>query len=297
METRLEISPTGEIVAELGAAAVTPPTTTRIEPSSRWPSIDFQELWQYRGLVFFLVLRDIRARYAQTVLGAGWAVLRPIMTMVVFTVVFGRVVQVPSDGVPYEIFSLSGLVAWNYFSSSFTGASGSLVSNRNLFTKVYFPRLVIPFSPVIAALVDLGIAFGILLLMMLFFGILPSLSSLVVVPLMVASMVMTAGGIGCWLTALNLQYRDIQYIVPFTLQAWMYASPIVYPMSLVPEQYRTLYALNPMVGVVEGFRSSLLGTTAVPWDAVAISLVGSAIILVSGALYFRKTERIFADIA
>lgn len=269
----------------------------RIAPSGPWPKVDLRELWHYRGLFYFLVWRDIKARYAQTVLGPGWAVLRPILTMVVFTVIFGNLVDVPSDGVPYAIFSLSGLVAWNYFSTSFTGASGSLVVNKNLISKVYFPRLVVPFAPVIAGLVDLAIAFVILLAMMAFFGMVPTIASIFVIPLLIAVMVMTASGIGCWLTALNIQYRDVQHLTPFALQVWMYASPIVYPMSLVPEAYLPLYILNPMVGVVEGFRSVLLGTIAIPWVAIGVSVVVGGVLFVTGVMYFRRTERIFADVA
>jgi lipopolysaccharide transport system permease protein len=269
----------------------------RIEASGRWPKVDFQELWDYRGLLFFLVWRDIKARYAQTVLGPGWAIIRPILTMVVFTLVFGNLVDVPSDGVPYAIFSLTGVVAWNYFSTSFTGASGSLVVNKNLISKVYFPRLVVPLSPVIAGLADLAVAFVILLSMMAYYGMMPSPWAPAVVPVLVLAMMMTAGGIGCWLTALNIQYRDVQHLTPFALQVWMYGSPIVYPMSLVPEEYRLLYALNPMVGVIEGFRAVLLGTNAVPWGAIGLSALCSSLIFATGVLYFRRTERIFADVA
>ncbi len=287
------------------AAAEPPPEETagsgapvhRIAPAGAWPTVDFGELWYYRELFVFLVWRDIKARYAQTVLGPGWAVLRPILTMVVFTVVFGNLVAVPSDGVPYPIFSLSGLVAWNYFSTSFSGSSGSLVANNALITKVYFPRLVIPFAPVIAGLVDLAIALVILFGMMVVYGIAPTFWSIAVVPLLIAVMVLVVGGVGCWLTALNIQYRDVQHLTPFLLQVWMYASPVVYPMSLVPEAYRPFYILNPMVGVVEGFRSVLLGTIAIPWVAIGSSAVVSTLVFVSGVMYFRRTERIFADVA
>lgn len=269
----------------------------RIAPSGSWPKIDFAELWRYRGLFFFLVWRDIKARYAQTVLGPGWAILRPLITMVLFTVIFGNLVEVPSDGLPYPIFSLSGIVAWNYFSTSFSGASGSLVVNKNLISKVYFPRLVIPFSPVIAGLVDLSVAFVILLGMAGYYGLVPSAWAIVLVPVLVLAIMMTAGGIGCWLTALNIQYRDVQHLTPFALQVWMYGSPIVYPLSLVPEVYRPFYMLNPMVGVIEGFRSVFLGITPIPWAAIVTSVAVSAVILVTGVLYFRRTERIFADVA
>lgn len=280
-----------------GDGAVGARPVWRLEPSGAWPGVDLQELWRYRGLFFFLVWRDVKARYAQTVLGPGWAVVRPVLTMVVFTLVFGRLVNVPSDGVPYPIFSLAGLVAWNYFSTSFSGATGSLVVNRSLITKVYFPRLIIPMTPVFAGLVDLVIAFGVLLVMMAFFGMVPSPWSAALIPLLVVSMMLTAGGVGCWLTALNIQYRDVQHLTPFAVQVWMYATPIVYPMSLVPAEYRALYVLNPLAGVVEGFRAVLLGTSVIPWPAIGASLLASSIIFVTGVLYFRRTEKIFADVA
>lgn len=271
--------------------------TLVIEPTGRWPKIDFAELWAYRGLFFFLVWRDIKVRYAQTVLGAGWAVLQPVLTMVVFTIIFGSFAKVPSDGVPYSVFSLAALVPWTYFSTALTNSSNSLVASTNLFTKVYFPRLVIPFAPVLAGLVDLAIAFVILVLAMLYFGIAPAVSVVVVLPLLVIGMMATAAGVGCWLAALNIQYRDVKYITPFLVQVWMYASPIVYPMSLVPEKYQPLYALNPMAGIIEGFRSVLLQTNAVAPSVIGFSLAVGGVLFVTGALYFRRTERIFADVA
>ena len=271
--------------------------TLVIEPSGRWPKIDFRELWAYRGLFFFLVWRDVKVRYAQTVLGAGWAILQPVLTMVVFTIIFGNFAKIPSDGVPYAVFSLAALVPWTYFSTAFSGASNSLVSNTNLITKIYFPRLVIPFAPVLAGLIDLAIAFVILLLVMLSFGIVPSLAAVVFVPLLTLGMIFAAAGVGCWLSALNIQYRDVKYVTPFLVQVWMYASPIVYPMSLVPEKYRPFYALNPLAGIIEGFRSFLLGTSSVAGSTIAVSLLMSVVLLVSGVLYFRRTERVFADVA
>lgn len=271
--------------------------TLVIEPSGRWPKIDFGELWAYRGLFFFLVWRDIKVRYAQTVIGAGWAILQPVLTMLVFTIIFGNFADIPSDGVPYPVFSLAALVAWTYFSTAFTNASNSLVANTNLITKVYFPRLVIPFAPVLAGLVDFAIAFAILLLTMLFFGMLPQPLAILVLPLLLVIMMVTAAGVGCWLSALNIQYRDVKYAVPFLVQVWMYASPIVYPMSIVPERYRTLYALNPMAGVIEGFRSVLLGTSAISWSVIAVSLFMGLVLFVTGAMYFRRMERVFADVA
>jgi lipopolysaccharide transport system permease protein len=271
--------------------------TLVIEPAGRWPRIDLRELWAYRGLFFFLVWRDVKVRYAQTVLGAGWAILQPVLTMLVFTVIFGRFASIPSDGVPYAVFSLAALVPWTYFSTALSGASNSLVSSTNLITKVYFPRLVIPFAPVLAGLVDFAVALLVLGAVMLFYGIVPGPLALVVVPLLVVAMMLTSAGVGCWLAALNIQYRDVKHVTPFLVQVWMYASPIVYPMSLVPERYHGVYALNPMAGIVEGFRAVLLGTGAVSWPTIALSLGVGAVLFVTGSLYFRRTERVFADVA
>ena len=293
-----------EVRAVPAPAAVHPPQsppgdvpTLVLEPSGSWPKIDLRELWAYRGLFFFLVWRDIKVRYAQTVLGAGWAVLQPLLTMVVFTVIFGIFARIPSDGVPYPVVSLAGLVPWTYFAAALSGASNSLVASSNLITKVYFPRLVIPYAPVLAGLVDFLIGMGILAAFMLYYGIAPTVAALWVVPVLVVAMMMTAAGVGSWMAALNIQYRDVKYVIPFLVQIWMYASPIVYPMSLVPERYRTLYALNPMAGVIEGFRSVLLGAETVSWGSIGISLGAGAVLFVSGALYFRRMERVFADVA
>jgi lipopolysaccharide transport system permease protein len=285
--------------SELGSTMAPPSavSTLVIEPVGRWPKVDLRELWAYRGLFGFLVWRDIKVRYAQTVLGAGWAILQPVLTMLVFTVIFGGFAKIPSDGVPYAVFSLAALVPWTYFSTALSGASNSLVSSTHLITKVYFPRLVIPFAPVLAGLVDFAIAFVILLAVALAYGIVPGALSLVVVPVLVVAMAATAAGVGCWLAALNIQYRDVKYVTPFLVQVWMYASPVVYPMSLVPEKYRAIYALNPMVGIIEGFRSVLLGTGPVSWPMLGFSLLTGGVLFVSGALYFRGVERVFADVA
>lgn len=268
-----------------------------IEPAGRFPSLGARELWSYRGLLGFLVWRDLKVRYAQTVLGAAWAIVQPVLTMVIFTVVFGRFAKVPSDGVPYPVFSLAALVPWTYFSTAFTGASNSLVTSTNLITKIYFPRLVIPFAPVVGGLVDFVIAFAILLLTMGFYHIVPSLASIALVPLLVVSMVLTSAGFGCWLAALNIKYRDIKYVVPFLVQIWLYISPVAYPMSVVPARFRLVYALNPMAGVIEGFRSVLLHTGAVPWSMIGFSLLSGVVLFITGVLYFRSTERVFADVA
>lgn len=282
--------------AELGKSA---PGTSVIEirPRRGWTGIDVHELWAYRGLLFFLVWRDIKVRYAQTVMGAGWAILQPVLTTVVFTIIFGRFAKIPSDGVPYSVFSLSAMVPWMYFSTALAASSNSLVTNTNLITKVYFPRLVIPFAPVLAGLLDFAIGFVILIVFMLAYGIVPGMASIITLPILLVSTMLTAAGVGCWFAALNIQYRDVKYIIPFLVQVWMYASPIVYPMSIVPEKYRAIYALNPMAGVLEGFRSALLGTNSIAWRTIGVSLAAGLALFVSGAVYFRHTERVFADVA
>jgi lipopolysaccharide transport system permease protein len=271
--------------------------TVIVDAGRRRRGIDAAELWAYRGLFFFLVWRDIKVRYAQTVLGAGWAVLQPLFSMVVFTIVFGKFARIPSDGVPYPVFSFAALVPWAYFSAAFTGASNSLLGSVSVFTKVYFPRLIIPCVPALASMVDFSIAFTILLVMAAVYGIFPSAVAIVVIPLAVLVMMATAIGVGCFLAATNIQYRDLRVMTAFLLQAWMFLTPIVYPLSIVPEAYRTVYLLNPMVGAVEGFRSVLLGTIPVPWSALGIALAVASLLLVSGVLYFRRTEPVFADVA
>ena len=267
-----------------------------IEPAGRWPKIDLREIWAYRELFFFLVWRDIKVRYAQTVLGALWAILQPVMTMLVFTVIFGLFAKIPSDGIPYPVFALAALVPWTFFSTALTTSSSSLISNPELISKIYFPRLVIPFAPVLAALLDFGIAFVVLLIVMLGFGVTPHLSAIAVVPFLLVLIVMTALGVGCWLSALNIQYRDVKQVTPLLMQIWMYASPIIYPLSMIPERFRPIYALNPMVGVIAGFRSVLVGTGEIPWMPLGISMAMATVLLISGALFFRRTERVFADV-
>jgi lipopolysaccharide transport system permease protein len=269
----------------------------QIEPARGWPKLEIGELLSYRGLLLLLAWRDVKSRYSQTVLGAGWAVLQPVLAMIVFSVIFGRFAKVPSDGVPYPVFSLAALVPWTYFSSALTGSSSSLVTNRSLLTKVYFPRLVIPAAQVLAALVDFAIALLVLLAVMLAFGMVPRLETLWMLPLLLAIISMTALGAGCLLAALNVQYRDVRHLSPFLVQLWMYASPIVYPMSLLPEQYRALYAINPLAGAITGFRAMLLGTEPVTALQLGLSLAGAVGVFLAGTLYFRRTERVFADIA
>jgi lipopolysaccharide transport system permease protein len=272
-------------------------TVVRVAPVGAWPGFDLPELWAYRGLLRFLVWREVRVRYAQTVLGAAWAVVQPLLTMAVFTIVFGRFARIPSDGRPYWIFALVALVPWSYLSTAVTSASGSLVTNTNLVTKVYFPRLVIPAAPVIAGLLDLAIALLLLLLAMVAFGMVPQPQAVVLVPLLVCLMMLTAMGVGSLFGALNIQYRDVKHVMPFVVQVWMFASPIAYPLSLVPDRYRLAYALNPMVGVVEGFRTALLGSGTLRPAELALSGASAVALFALGTLYFRHTERFFADVA
>ena len=276
--------------APIGALPV-----TIIKPSKGWVSLGLKELWAYRDLFYFLIWKDIKVRYAQSVLGIGWAVIQPLMLMVVFTIVFGKLVKVGSDGAPYAIFSYTALVPWTYFSTSLNQATSSLSRNANMFTKVYFPRLTLPLSSVLGKLVDFGIALLIVFGMMAWFRMLPTVWILTL-PLLVLLMMLTAAGLGMWLTALSVQFRDINYGMSFVLQILMYGAPVAYPASLIPDQYRLLYGLNPMVGVIEGFRSALLSTNPMPWDLIAVGSVIAISIAISGALYFRRMERTFADV-
>lgn len=268
-----------------------------LAPAGRWPRIDVREHWAARGLFGFLIWRDVKVRYAQTVLGAGWAVLQPVLAMVVFTVIFGRFARIPSDGVPYPAFSLAALVPWTYFATALAGASNSLLLSPHLLTKVYFPRLAIPMAPVLASLLDFSIALTVLLLVLSWFHILPSAWAVLVVPSLMLVGVMTVTGVGCFLAALNVQYRDVKYVTPFLVQVWMYATPIVYPLSLVPREYRVVYALNPMVGVISGFRAVLLANGPIPWSAILPGALSSVVLFVLGVLYFQHIERVFADVA
>jgi lipopolysaccharide transport system permease protein len=272
------------------------PLITVLEPESGWQLIDWKELWRYRDLFWFLIWRDIKTRYAQSVLGVGWAVIQPVFSMVIFTVVFGNLANVSSDGVPYALFSYTALVPWTFFSGSLTAATGSLIAQRNMITKVYFPRLIVPIAPVLGRLLDFGIASVILAGFMIWFGYSPT-SGALALPLLIILMIFTAAGVGMWLTALSIQYRDINYGMSFGVQLLMYAAPVVYPASSVPEQYRFWFSLNPMVGVIEGFRSALLGTQPMPWNDIAVGSAIAILILISGMLYFRRMERVFADVA
>ena len=266
-----------------------------IEPSRGWVSLKLKELWEYRDLLLFLSWRDISVRYKQTVLGAAWAIIQPFFSMVVFSLFFGRLAKIPSDGVPYPIFSYAAMLPWQYFATATTSSSNSLVGSSNLLTKVYFPRLVVPLASVIPAMVDFAIAFVVLLGMMFYYHIVPTWNILWLPAFLLLALV-TALGVGLWLSAMNVQYRDIRYAVPFLVQFWMFASPVTYPSSLVPAQWRALYGLNPMAGVIEGFRWALLGTETAPGPMMGVSVLAALALLISGAFYFRRMERTFADI-
>ena len=276
-------------------ATTLPIPTIVIEPSRGWIGLKLRELWEYRDLLFFLAWRDISVRYKQTILGAAWAIIQPFFSMVVFSLFFGRLAQIPSDGVPYPIFSYAALLPWTYFSSAMSSSSNSLVGSANLLTKVYFPRLVIPLASVIPPAVDFAIAFVVLLGMMAFYGIAPTWNVLWLPAFLLLALI-TALGVGLWLSAMNVQYRDVRYAVPFLVQFWMFASPVTYPSSIVPEQWRALYGLNPMAGVIEGFRWALLGTETSPGPLTAVSVGAALALLVSGAFYFRRMEKTFADV-
>jgi lipopolysaccharide transport system permease protein len=267
----------------------------RIRPPRRWRQLRLRDAWAYRELLYFFVWRDVKVRYKQTVLGAAWAVLQPLATMVLFSIVFGRLVGVPSDGVPYPLFAFAGLVMWTFFATALGNAAGSVVSNANLIRKIYFPRLLIPASSVIGGLVDLAIALGVLAALMLWFGVLPTWK-VVVMPVLLLLAVVTALGAGLCLAALNALFRDVQYTVPFLVQFWFFATPVAYPASLVPEPWRTLMAVNPMVGVVEGMRWALLGVATAPLASICVSSIVASALLIVGVLCFRQLEGTFADL-
>jgi homopolymeric O-antigen transport system permease protein len=271
------------------------PPILNIEPSSSWVSLRLGELWQYRELLYFLVWRDVKVRYKQTVLGAAWAIIQPLFTMLIFSLFFGRLAKMPSDGIPYPLFSLAALVPWTFFSNGLNQSSNSLVASSTLLKKVYFPRLVIPLATVLASVVDFALSFTVLLGLMAFYGIAPTIN-LVWMPLFLLLALVTSLGVGLWMSALNVKYRDVRYIVPFIIQIWMFSTPIVYPSSLLPPRWRTIYGMNPMVGVVEGFRWALLGTNTAPGFMIAVSSTAALLILIGGAYYFRHMEKTFADI-
>ena len=266
-----------------------------IQPSKRFFNLDLRPIWEYRELLYFLVWRDIKVRYKQTIIGAAWAICQPLLTMMIFAVIFGRFAKIPSDGIPYPIFAFAGLLPWTYFSQSISRSGISLVTDSNLIRKIYFPRMIIPAASVIAPVVDFALSFLILLVMMAWYRVVPG-RAVVMLPLFVLLAIVAALGVSLWLSALNVRYRDVGHAIPFLVQFWMYASPIVYPLSLIPQRWRALYSLNPMVGVAEGFRWGLLGKQSLGFDSIAIGASVALFLLLSGLVFFKRMERVFADI-
>ena len=267
-----------------------------IKPKTGWQLIDWKEIKEYKDLIYFLILRDVKSLYKQTVLGFSWAILRPFLKMIVFSVIFGGIAKIPSDGIPYPLFSYAGLVAWEYFANSLKRSSGSLITGSGIFTKVYFPRLILPIVPCIASLVDFVIALSIVFIMMFIYGYMISWTILYI-PILVLLMLITASGLGMWLSALAIQYRDVPYGVEFLVQLLMYAAPVIFPVSWLPESLKLYLGIYPMYGVIEGFRSAILNQTPMPWDLIGIGAISAIIMLFAGAYYFKKKERIFADVA
>ena len=267
----------------------------RIEPTKGWVALQLKELWAYRELLYFLIWRDVKVRYKQTALGAAWAIIQPVFTMIVFSLFFGRLAKVPSDGIPYPIFAYAALVPWTFFSYGLSQASNSLVGSSNLLKKVYFPRLSVPIASVLSGLIDFLIAFIVLLGMLLYYGIHPTLN-VIWLPFLLLLTVITSLGVSLWLSALNVHFRDVRHVLPFLTQFWLFATPIAYPSSLLSEQWRTLYSINPMVGVVEGFRWALLGVETTPGPMLIVSSLVALALLVGGVFYFRRLEKTFADV-
>ena len=266
-----------------------------IEPSRGWVSLDLRDLWEYRELFYFLVWREVKVRYKQTVIGAAWVIIQPLMTMMIFTVIFSYLAKISSDGIPYPVFAYTALLPWMYFSSAIGRSGNSLLGDANLIQKVYFPRLILPLSAVTAPLVDFLFSFLVLLGMIFWFGIAPSWNVLAL-PLFLLMAVITALAVGLWLSPVNVRYRDVVHTIPFLIQIWMYASPVVYPISYVPEKWRLLYSLNPMVGVIEGFRWALLGKENPAIGMIGVSALMVLLLLWGGAAFFKRMERAFADV-
>jgi lipopolysaccharide transport system permease protein len=282
------VAPHVPVVPQLRSSLITGVDRARLVPR-------LAELWEYRELFLFFIWRDIRVRYAQSVLGVGWAIIQPLVPMVLFTIVFGRVAQISSDGVPYALFSYTALVPWIYFANALNDSGGSLIKEVNMLNKIYFPRLIIPLTSVVGRLIDLAISFFVLFVLMAWYRT-PPTPWVVVLPLLIIVATATAAGLGMWISALAVQYRDVRYALPFAVQFLMYTAPVVYPTSLIPERFRYFYAINPLVGVIEGFRASLLGATPVPWDLIGIGSVSALAMLLSGTLYFIRKESVFADV-
>jgi lipopolysaccharide transport system permease protein len=271
------------------------PMVVLIQPRRGWLSFDLKAVYRYRELLYFLVWRDVLVRYKQAAIGVAWVVLQPLLTMIVFTVIFGQFAKLPSDGLPYPIFSFTALLPWNYFAQAITRSGVSLVSNANLISKIYFPRLIVPISGALGPLVDFAVSFVILLGMMAWYGIAPTWGVLAL-PFFTLLAVVTAVAVSLYLSALNVKYRDVGHAIPFLVQFWMYASPVVYSVNIIPQKWRLLYSLNPMVGVIEGFRWALLGKERPDFGVMAMGVVVASVLLLGGLVYFKRTERFFADI-
>ncbi|HTC63545.1 MAG TPA: ABC transporter permease [Candidatus Saccharimonadales bacterium] len=284
--TQTQIAVTGEEVEN---------RIVRIQARGTWLALDLAELWAYRELLYFFVWRDIKVRYKQTVIGAAWAILQPVLTMIVFSLFFGKLAKIPSQGLPYPIFYYSALLPWMYFATAMQGATNIVVDNQRVITKIYFPRVVLPIASVLSGLLDFSISFGVFLIMMAYYRIAP-MSSVIWLPAFLLLAVFTALGVGLWLSALNALYRDVRYVVPFLVQFWMFASPVAYPSSLVPEKWRWLYGLNPMAGVIEGFRWALTGHGQPPGILLAASSVAVLLLVFSGLIYYHAVEGTMADV-
>jgi len=295
-EFRDRCGPDSPATARWTMAAKSQDVEVVIAPPSGLGSIDFKELWAYRELLGFMVWRDVSVRYKQSILGILWALLTPLITMVIFTIIFSKVAKIPTDGIPYPIFSYAGLLPWLFFSQSLQKATLSMVAERNLLTKIYFPRLIVPMAATLAPLVDLLIASSVLFAMMFYYQFTPTLHSLYLLPLCVIWAWVTAVGVGAWLSAFNVYFRDVGQMIPFIIQVWLYASPVVYPASLVPPSFQWLYALNPMAGVIEGFRWALFAHGNPPGPAFLLSAAVSVVLFVTGGLFFKRMERSFADV-
>jgi lipopolysaccharide transport system permease protein len=278
-----------------GFDVLTKPPVLRITPPSRWWAVPLGELWDFRELLYFFVWRDIKVRYKQTAIGIAWAVLQPLLTMIVFSLFFGRLAHIPSGGLPYPIFYYSALLPWLYFATSLQNATNAIVENQRLVTKVYFPRLTLPLSSVLSGLVDFGVSFVMFVVMMIYYGIRPH-PAIVWFPVFLLLAMLTAFGVGLWVSALNAIYRDVKYVVPFLVQFWLFASPVAYPSSLVPEKWRWIYGMNPMAGVIEGFRWSLTGSGEAPGRMLVFSSLAVLAILIGGLVYFQKMESTIADV-
>lgn len=289
------IPATGAVLMDAPKSPHAADAITSIAPSTGWVSLNLGDIWAYRELLYFLVWRDIKVRYKQTALGAAWAIIQPLFTMIVFSLFFGKLAKVPSDGIPYPIFSFAALVPWTFFATGLNLSSNSLVGSANLVQKVYFPRLIIPIATVLSGLVDFAIAMVVLFALMVWYHIAPSWNA-VWLPAFVLLALVTSLGVGLWLSAMNVQYRDVRFLVPFLAQLWMYATPVAYPSSLLHEPWRTVFGINPMAGVVEGFRWALLGVNTKPGPMILASSLAATFLLVSGAFYFRRMERTFADV-